>query len=95
MSIIECDTKKIHTCGEDIVSLSEDFEAIIENLFSNIMKLETDEIWVGDDAQKYIQNVVKDKDMYINLYNELKKLGIHFQESADKLEETIRKVKLN
>lgn len=96
MANIECDTKKIKSCGEDIVALADDFENIVQNLFTHINNIDKgEEGWKGEDADKYITSVIKDKEIYLTLYNSLKKLGLAYQETADKLEDTIRKVKLN
>ena len=96
MTSIDCDTKKIKSCGQDIVALADDYEEIIETIFTYISNLNTREDgWQGDDADRYIAKVTQEKEIYINLYNNLKRFGMLFQETAEKIETTMRKVEIN
>ena len=94
--VIDCDTQRIRTCGEDILMLAEEFEGIITELYDCLTGLSGGEgKWSGDDAELYMSLVLPEKDLYLAFCEELKKLGLCYQESAEKLENSIRRVRIN
>lgn len=96
MAYLECNTKKIKSYGEDIVVLADDFNTVIEKLFLRLENInEANEEWVGEDADRYVSTVATEKELYENLYSELRKFGIAYQSVAEQLDDTIRKVKLD
>lgn len=96
MANIDCDTKKIKSCGEDIVTLSDEFNQLIETLFKRIDNInKIDDGWHGEDANKYVETVLKDKDIYTTFYEQLKDYGNKYIKAAEILETAIKKDKYN
>lgn len=94
MAYIECDTKKLYSCGEDILTLTEDFKDIIEDLYIRLNNINKNEnCWQGIDADKYVESVLKDKEVYTDFYNQLVKYGQLMKETAIKFDDTIKKDK--
>lgn len=96
MANINCDTKKIKNCGEDIITLSDDFNQLIDTLFKRIDSInKVDDGWHGEDADKYVTTVLKDKEIYTLFYNQLKEYGNTYIKAAEILDNTIKKDKYN
>lgn len=94
MANINCDTKKIKSCGEDIITLSDDFNQLIETLFKRIDSInKIDDGWHGEDANRYVDTVLKDKDIYVQFYEQLKDYGSKYIKASEILENTIKKDK--
>ncbi len=94
MANIDCDTKKIKSCGEDIITLSEEFNQLIETLFKRIDSInKIDDGWHGLDADRYVNMVLKDKDIYTLFYEQLKDYGNKYIKAAEIIDNTIRKDK--
>lgn len=92
MANIDCDTKKIKSCGEDIITLSNEFYQLIETLFKRIDSInKIDEGWHGEDANKYVETVLKDKDIYTQFYEQLKDYGNKYIKASEILDNAIKK----
>lgn len=86
--------QKIKSCGEDIITLSDEFNQLIETLFKRIDSInKIDDGWHGEDANKYVETVLKDKDIYTQFYEQLKEYGNKYIKSAEILESAIKKDK--
>ncbi len=93
MATFYCNTKELKTCGQDIVSLADDFMNIIDTIFNRIGNINTrSDGWIGEDADKYVEQVLKEKQIYNALYENLKQFGLAFEQTADTFDNTIRKI---
>lgn len=92
--MIDIDTIKIQNCGNDIVKLSNDLEILIESLFSDLSKINTNLIWVGKSADYFVEQSKLDKNQYINFQKKLTELGKTLQENADNYNKSIKNVNM-
>lgn len=68
----EVDTVKLKTAGEQLVSLTNEYGAIIEEIFEKIAKMSDESgFWIGKTADYYRSQSMIDKNQYIQLENEL------------------------
>ncbi len=92
MANINVDTTKMRECGEDIMELSNELGENFEQLFTRLanMPAKTFE-WVGSSANNFAITTNIEKSDYVKLKNNIYMLGKHLVESADSLDETIKK----
>ena len=74
MAKITADGNKLIECGEEIISLSNKYNTLIEDLFSKLSKMTT-LAWSGDSANGYLSRIMMDKSTYITFGNALKTYG--------------------
>ena len=92
--MIDIDTIKIRNCGNDIVKLSNDLEIIIESLFSDLSKINTNLIWVGKSADYFIEKSKIDKNQYLSFQKRLNGVGRTLQENADNYNKNIKNINM-
>ncbi len=89
MSKIVIDTTKLKTSGESIVSIAEEFNSIIEDIFTKLKTMDANGTWTGDAensaAKRYIERVSKEKEQYTNYAIAIKNLGNEIITFADKM----------
>lgn len=86
MARVNADTNKMRECGSNIVNLSNEYLSIINTLFTRLSKVNQNGEWSGFSADRFIENVNKNKNSYISLGNELKKYGDVLIQNANVLE---------
>lgn len=93
--MLNIDTKKIKSCGEDMLKLSQNLESLINGLYRRIhnMPIKTQE-WVGAAAELYVRQAdsIEYRDA-VTFKDTLKKFGEKLIESAEKYEIEINKDK--
>ena len=95
MAYVEVNVTKVREAGEDIITLSNDFNNIIKNLSSLFDDLKTDEVWVGPDADAYIQKSKLELEDYYNLGNAIKEIGNIYLYSATAIDTFIKGNNIN
>ena len=74
MTRINADGNKLIECGEEIISLCNKYNNLIEDLFSKIAKIPST-AWSGNSANIYVAKALQDKKKYISFGNDLKLYG--------------------
>ncbi len=74
MAKIKADGNKLIECGEEIVSLCNKYNNLIEDLFAKISKIPST-AWSGNSANIYVSKALQDKKRYISFGNDLKLYG--------------------
>ena len=92
--MLEIDTNKISSCGDDIIKLSQDFGIIIDDLFSDINKLVTNNIWLGNSASQFVSKVNLEKTNYIDLKKVLYSYGTILKQNAENYNSQINKTNM-
>lgn len=91
MPIIDCDTKKLKDYSKEIMSLSNDFNKIINNLYAQIDSIDKNDInWNGYNPKDFINEVYLDKSFYNSLYEDLILYSNNCQLSSQIIEDSIR-----
>lgn len=89
MSKISIDTTKLKASGESIVSIAEEFNSIIEDIFTKLKSMDANGTWTGDSessaVKKYIERISKEKEQYSNYAIAIRKLGNEIITYADKM----------
>lgn len=89
MSKISIDTTDLKASGENIVNIAEEFNSIIEDIFTKLKNMDANGTWTGDtessSAKRYIERVSKEKEQYTNYAIAIKKLGNEIITYADKM----------
>lgn len=86
------DTAQIKKTGEDLVKLSEELGAVIDDLYSRIYNMnKTTHEWVGNSADVFVKqaNLVDKKDA-LSFRDTFRSFGIKLVDSANKYEKTIK-----
>jgi len=90
--ILNIDTTKIKVSAETIEKLADDYNQVIENVFAELINLETSGAWAGENYNssiyRYLATVKKDKKDYNDLAFDIKKLGVVLKEYTANLEKT-------
>ena len=55
MSKISIDTTKLKASGESIVSIAEEFNSIIEDIFTKLKSMDTNGTWTGDSEDSAVK----------------------------------------
>lgn len=74
MANIVADGNKLIECGEDIVTLCDKYNSLIDELFVKISKMLVTS-WSGESANSYVARAMEDKKRYIAFGNDLKLYG--------------------
>lgn len=92
MANINVDTSKMRECGENIMELSNELGENFEQLFTRLtnMPAKTFE-WVGSSANNFSMIANIEKSDYVKLKNNIYRFGKHLVESANSLDESIKK----
>ncbi len=86
MARVNVDTNKMRECGSNIVNLSKEYLSIVNALFTRLSKVNENGEWSGVSADKFIENVNKNKNSYISLGNQLKRYGDVLIQSANEFD---------
>lgn len=86
MARVNVDTNKMRECGSNIVNLSKEYLSIVNALFTRLSKVNENGEWSGLSADKFIENVNKNKNSYISLGNQLKRYGDVLIQSANEFD---------
>lgn len=89
MSKISIDTTQLKAAGGNIVSIAEEFNSIIEDIFTKLKNMDNNGTWTGESensaAKKYIERISKEKEQYSNYAIAISKLGNEIITYADKM----------
>mgnify|MGYP002860531623 CR=1 FL=1 len=83
MAYLDGNITKIRTCGEDILTLSEDFDGIIDEMIQVIDNIKIDEAWTGEDADAYIPKAKLEIEALKKVSESTKQLGHVYINTAD------------
>lgn len=86
MARVNVDTNKMRECGSNIVNLSREYLSIVNALFTRLSKVNQNGEWSGVSADKFIENISKNKNSYISLGNQLKQYGDVLIQSANEFD---------
>lgn len=76
MAISYINTVKVENISKDILSLANDLNTEINNLFNRFSEVPTvTREWVGQQAQTYFRIVASEKKQYTNFVNDLRDIG--------------------
>lgn len=76
MNISYVNTNEVESISKELISLANDFNNEINNLFNRFSEVPTvTQEWVGDKAQFYFKKVANDKQQYNNFASKLKDIG--------------------
>ena len=92
MARVNVDTNKMRECGSNIVNLSKEYLSIVNALFTRLSKVNENGEWSGLSADKFIENVNKNKNSYISLGNQLKRYGDVLIQSANNTDSLLKLV---
>lgn len=90
MAKITADGNKLIECGEEIVSLSNKYNELIEDLFIKLSKIPST-AWSGDSANGYVSRIMRDKTTYITFGNGLKTYGNVIKNTGNNINYIIKK----
>lgn len=74
MAKIKADGNKLIECGDEIISLCDRYNSLVENLFFKISRIPNN-AWTGDSANIFVAKALQDKKNYIIFGNYLKQYG--------------------
>ena len=89
---VNIDTQKMRNCGNDMLKLVEELRATYTNMFNELSNVSNSRVWIGDNAEKFINSLVKDKLEFMNYVNSLAKYGNYLLDSSAQYEKTINGV---
>ena len=91
MTKLSIDINETRNHGNNIIKLSSDYNNLINELLSKLENVSVDNVWNGQSALSFVEQVKKDKVSFLELGNQLKKYGQVLTIISDKLEE-VKKV---
>lgn len=84
MAITYVKTENIVDIKNEVDKLTEDYKEEYINLFKRLSLVTTNtQEWIGNQADFYFNNIMKDKNDFENVYNELKRLVEKLERDAD------------
>lgn len=90
MNKISVDTRKLDQAGEKLESLANQYDNIIENLFSDINRI-VNNAWSGSSSVAYRNSILRDKKIFISYGEIIKKYGTTLRRQSELLENKINK----
>lgn len=90
MAKMRADGNKLIACGEDIISLCDKYNVLINDLFTKLSKISSTG-WTGDSANQYISRILQEKSIYTNFGNYLKNYGKVIKNTGDNVNYIIKK----
>lgn len=93
MIYVKHDTNKIKECGQEIISLANQYENLINEIFERLNNI--DEAWRGDDANKFINEIKSEENQYIRFGNSLKQYGTALTEVSENVKKTVKETDIN
>lgn len=94
MAILKADGDRLIDIGNDIISLSNEFDGIIEDLFSKICNI-PNVAWSGNSAARYVNMAKVDKFQYKSLANQLKSYGQIYKNTGEQINSKVNKWEAN
>ena len=92
---IELDTEKMKAAAQDIMSLSNELNIVLEDLFDKLSNVSKCGIWIGEAAENYIHKVNIEKKDYINFSNTIYRYGKTLNDIADDYNEKVNGLEYN
>ncbi len=92
---IALNTEKMKVTAQDIMSLSDELNIVLDDLFDKITNISKCKIWVGDAAEKYISKVNIEKKDYINFSKTVYKYGKTLNDVANNYDDKLRVLEYN
>lgn len=92
MAISYINTTEVENISKELISLAEDFNKEINNLFTRFSEVPylTQE-WVGQKSIFYFNCLAQDKQKYINFGNQLKDVGYKLSSGTSEIKSCIKK----
>ncbi|MBQ8131302.1 MAG: hypothetical protein IJ193_02295 [Bacilli bacterium] len=75
MAFINSDIDKLRECGNHIIQYSNDYLEVMNELMKKMENVSNNNVWHGESANKFIENIKKDKVQYTAMGNSLKSFG--------------------
>lgn len=92
MAISYMNTTEVESIANDVISLANDFNTEINNLFKRFSDVPyVTREWVGNQAEFYFNRVSNDKKQYIDFANSLKSVGNKLNSDAYETKNCINK----
>lgn len=86
MARMNVDTDKMRECGSNIISLSNEYLAAVNAIFSRLLNISENGEWTGASADAFIEKTRLNQPSYISLGNQLKRYGEIIVESANDID---------
>ena len=98
MAIIQVNTDFLQKCVEDILKLSNDYDALVKEFFERMLKIDSTGIWIGENnenssAKAFLQKTLKEQPNYIEFGQALNKCGeamIQYAQNVDSVQKKNR-----
>lgn len=90
--MIDIDTSKMLTCGDDIIKLSEDLDIVLQDMINDINKIVSNNIWNGVAAEKFISKFNSEKNHLLLFKNNLYQYGKILKENSKKYDGLVKKI---
>ena len=87
---LNADGNKLVECGEEIISLCDKYNLLVEELFSKLQNI-PNTCWTGDSANTYSRKAMIDKMDYLNIGKALKSYGTILKNTGKNINNTIQK----
>lgn len=75
MAFINSDIDKLRECGNHIIQYSNDYMELMNELMKKMEDVSNNNVWHGVSANKFIENIKRDKIQYTAMGNSLKGFG--------------------
>ncbi len=96
MAISYINTYEVESIAKEIISLANDFNAEINNLFTRFSFVPgVTREWVGTQSQFYFRRIANDKKQYIDFANTLKNIGYKLSQDVYEVRTCIKKNIIN
>lgn len=93
MAELTLTTKKMKDCGIDFMNLSIELNEALNSLFMELENLEKNNVWVGNAAQSFIENIKTTKVDYYDLKQSLYNFGEFLEKSSERYETLLEEEK--
>lgn len=88
---VECDTSILKDAAHKVLTDCADFETKINHFFSRLGNISSTGEWTGENAKKYCNRIVQDKEIYLRYIEGIKEIAKSLNEFSDDMDSTIRK----
>ena len=92
--IINIDTKKMESCGTEMINLTQELRSNITSLFERLENIE-EKCWRGVSAKKFVNSLANEKEQYLKFVDSLFNEGKYFLDSAEYLDKQVASIKEN
>ena len=90
--MIDIDTTKMLTCGEDIIKLSEDLDVVLQDMIKDINKIVSNNIWNGLAAEKFISKFNFEINDLLLFKNNLYQYGKILKQNSKNYDDLAKKI---